>query len=277
MYAQLLKGKCEPVKYKKYRNLLTRLLRLAKKNYYTNFIASHKKDSRAMWTFINTHLGRNTSTKSSLPNIHADVLNNFFAEAGPNAVKHLSLNDNYQTYMSNKIPDSMFLAPVCDKELINCVRALHPKHSASFDDLSVYSLKRIINHIAVPLTQIFNKSFQSGIVPDFCKIARVVPIYKSGDSSDYTNYRPISILPALSKILEKLMHARLTNFLTKYNVLDDSQHGFRPKYSTCTALTEVLDFITKTVDHKKLCVSLFLDPNGQMEVCNVPARTGGML
>jgi hypothetical protein len=120
--------------------------------------------------------------------------------------------------MTTKIADSMFVAPDCDTELINSVRALHPKQS-HFDDLSVYSLKHIINHIVVPITHIFSKSFRSGIVPDFYKIARVVPTYKLGDDSNFTNYMPISILPALSKILEKLMHASLTNFLTTYNVL----------------------------------------------------------
>ena len=91
------------------------------------------------------------------------------------------------------------------QEIINVTNLLKPKLSCGHDGLSVKLIKSSINTIAVPLVKIFNKSFVSGIFPDALKIAHIAPVFKSGDKNDVKNYRPISLLPTLSKILEKLM------------------------------------------------------------------------
>ncbi len=86
-----------------------------------------------------------------------------------------------------------------------------------------------------------------------------MPIFKSGDAGDYKNYRPISLLPALSKIFEKLMLCRLNTFLSKHHILHESQHGFCTKHSTCTAITDVLDTVTHGMDNKLLTLGVFVD------------------
>ena len=74
-----------------------------------------------------------------------------------------------------------------------------------------------------PLTTIFNLSITTGAVPNEMKIARVIPLYKSGAHNVFTNYRPVSILPAFSKILEKIMYKRLLAFLDRHKILSDTQ------------------------------------------------------
>jgi hypothetical protein len=78
-----------------------------------------------------------------------------------------------------------------------------------------------------PLADICNVSFASGIFPDRLKIAKVKPLYKKGNTGEFQNYRPISLSSVFSKIVEKLMYNRLMSFITKNNILNDAQHGFR--------------------------------------------------
>ena len=92
-----------------------------------------------------------------------------------------------------------------------------------------------------PLTYIINKSLDTGIIPDDLKIAKVIPIYKSSDPSLLKNYRPISLLPAFSKLLEKIMYDKLMSFLVSKNIFYKHQYGFRPKHSTIHPIIHFLN------------------------------------
>jgi hypothetical protein len=100
----------------------------------------------------------------------------------------------------------------------------------------MWTLKDLIDLISKPLTHIVNLPIQSGIVPDQMKVARVLPILKSGEGNFFSNYRPISILPVFSKLLEKVVYHRLLHYLNKQNILFDNQYGFRKNHSTSHAL-----------------------------------------
>ena len=99
----------------------------------------------------------------------------------------------------------------------------------------------------------------SGIFPDELKIAKVIPLFKSGKRHDLSNYRPISILPLFSKIFEKLIHVRLTSFFDTNNVLSENQFGFRRKHSTVHALNTAISSITKSMNDKSYSIGLFID------------------
>ena len=122
--------------------------------------------------------------------------------------------------------ESFFIAPVTEYEVLECVQDLKTKKSYGFDGILTHTDKQIIHLILHPLNKIINKSFSCGVFPDLCKIAKVIPIFKSVNDTEYSNYRPISILPSFSKIFEKLMLNRLNKFLNKHKVLHNSQHGF---------------------------------------------------
>ena len=93
------------------------------------------------------------------------------------------------------------------------------KHIQGHDGISVWLLKNCMEEIKITITHIMNLSLSSGLVPDKMKIARVIPIHKSGNNSLFNNYRPISMLPALSKILEFFLHNRLISFWDKNEIL----------------------------------------------------------
>ena len=105
----------------------------------------------------------------------------------------------------------------------------------------------------------FNSSFTMGIVPRKLKIAKVIPLYKSENPELFTNYIPTSILPCLSKILERLMYNRINNFLAEYNILSNKQYGFRENYSTYMAMIDLVDKISSNIDHKNHNIGIFLD------------------
>ena len=91
------------------------------------------------------------------------------------------------------------------------------------------------------------------------KIARVIPIFKTGDVQEFSNYRPISILPQFSKILEKIFHSRLTSFLNNKQILYEGQYGFRKKHSTSMAICELVEEITTAMDNSMSTVAVFID------------------
>jgi exonuclease III len=152
LYKQVLKNKCSILDYKSYKNKLTSLLRIAKCQYFSHFATEHKKDARSMWSLINSCIGKKPHNSSTLTNIEASTLNDYFVEAGPNAVKNLESNVSFNFYMkNNRVLPSMFWSPVTQEEVLKCVSSLAAKHSRGFDDLSVFMLKKVISHIILPL------------------------------------------------------------------------------------------------------------------------------
>lgn len=119
-------------------------------------------------------------------------------------------------------------------------------------------IKDSINKIIFPITGIINLSITSGIVPNQLKIARVIPLFKSGEQDIFTNYRPVSVLPAFSKILERVMYNRLLRFLNAFKILSDNQYGFRKHHSTAYALACLYDKISSAIENK-YTVGIFID------------------
>ena len=120
----------------------------------------------------------------------------------------------------------------------------------------LYLLK---DEISGPLSILFNLSFTTGTFPDSLKIAKTIPIFKKGSKLLVSNYRPISLLSNVNKILEKLMYSRIYDFLTKFGILYDLQFGFRSRHSTSHALINIIDQINKSLDNKKSVCGLFVD------------------
>ena len=120
-------------------------------------------------------------------------------------------------------------------------------------------LKTVGEHVSKPFTHICNKSFESSVFLDKMKLAKAVPIFKSGEKNRYTNYRPVSLLPQFSKVLEKLFHKRLISYVEKYEILTDNQYGFRTKRSTDLALLVLMEDLVTTIDKKEIAIGIFID------------------
>ena len=111
-----------------------------------------------------------------------------------------------------------------------------------------------------PLVHIINLSLNSGIVPNAMKLAKVVPIFKNnGSSTIMKNYRPVSLLPVMSKILERIVYNRLFSFVIKQKILSPSQYGFQKNKSTELAILELQDRINAAINNNECCVGIFMD------------------
>ncbi len=191
----------------------------------------------------------------------ANCFNNFFTNIGPSLAKKNKCpkNISYTHYLGDNLKKSMYLNPASEEEIINIVSKFSNKQSCGHDGISMSTVKSIIHSISDPFTCICNKSFQTGIFPDEMKIAKIVPLFKTGNRKEFSNYRPVSILPQFSKILEKLFYNRLVSFVKINEVLYKSQYGFREKHSTGLALMELMEEITSNLDNGFMTTGVFID------------------
>ena len=140
------------------------------------------------------------------------------------------------------------MTPVTLEDVISYCKSLTPKSSYGYDGISNKLLKAGMNEIANPFSYIINPSFNTGTFPSKMKLARVIPIFKAGSNQLISNYRPISLLPAFSKLLEKAMYKQLIQFLDQHHILYRHQYDFRKKHSSIHPILHLLKYITENND-----------------------------
>ena len=136
-----------------------------------------------------------------------------------------------------------------------CLRESSP----GWDDLQAKVFKHCIFDLSSVLTHIMNLCIQQCIFPSELKIAKIIPVFKAGEKESLNNYRPIAVLPCISKIFEKLIHKRMMDFIQKHDLLYENQYGFRPNHSTSSAIAHVINNITTANEQGKYTIGLFLD------------------
>ena len=261
-------------KYKAYKNKLTTVLRYAEKNYYTSKLESQKNNIKGTWQTLKALLKKNVQ-KSSFPESFmcnekiikkkidiANGFNEFFINVGPNLAKKIvppKENTSIFDYLGDRNKFSMYLFNIEESEIIKTVNDCCNKTSTDCNDINMLIVKKTIKNIVIPFTYICNLSFEFGIFPDNMKTAKVIPLFKSGENNIFTNYRPVSLLPQFSKILEKLFNKRLDSFIDKYFLLTESQYGFRYSRSTALAILELMEEITDASDRRKNTIGIFID------------------
>ena len=236
-------------------------MRYVEKEYYNRLLYEKKDDIKGTWKIINKSnvsypeefydKGQCIKNGKSI----ADGFNNFFTNVGPTLAANIKTPVTAQSIfetMGMKNVNSMFVNPVTQVELFRIVNTCKAKHSCDVDDISMYIVKNSFKAIVTPFLHICNLSFSTGVFPDGMKVAKIVPLFKAGDKSSFTNYRPVSLLPQFSKILEKLFDTRLTNFVNKHNILSNLQYVFRNSRCIAMALLNFMENLGNASD-KKTC------------------------
>ena len=203
--------------------------------------------------------------------IIAKEFNNFFISCSSSLSDTLDRNvfqSKHTDYLKNPISNSFFFKPVTENEILEICRSLKNTTSTGYDDISCNVLKQIIHVIVVPLAHIFNASFSTGVFPQKLKIAKIIPVYKKDDKHLFQNYRPISILPSISKLIEKCAFNRLYSFLSKNLILSNSQFGFRSNHSTVHAQIVLQDKITSFIENNDFCIGVFMDLSKAFDLVN---------
>ena len=166
--------------------------------------------------------------KESITNIHsiAENFHKFFLEIGPNIANKINLpRKHFHEYLKEYQtcqPENV----ISVNELKDAFFSLKINKSPGYGEISFNVVKKCFGVLYKPLLHIFNLSIQSEIFPDELKIASLAPIFKGGENWNLGNYRPISILPCFSKILERIVYSRLYKYFTDNNILHKKQFGF---------------------------------------------------
>ena len=258
-------------KYREYRNKLNGLLRSAEKDHYAALLDMNKSNLRNSWRILKEVINKKKrSTVSSKFIVNNSVItdkksvangfNTFFTNIGPTLANKIpSTNLSATNYIrQGRLKDSIFLNPTSEEEIRNIIKLLK-NGSSGWDEISAKIIKISCSPLLKPLCHIFNLSLFTGVFPDELKLAKVVPLYKAGDAQKFSNYRPVSVLPVFSKILERLMYNRLLAHINANNLLYKFQFGFRNKYSPNLAMIYLIDKISNALQNGDLVLGLFLD------------------
>ena len=162
----------------------------------------------------------------------------------------------------------LFVAPSTPFEVSDIISLLQSGKLLGPNSIPMKILKLLSPLISSPLSQIINESFQSGIFPDKMKLAKVIPLFKTGCTLTASNYRPTSILSVFSKIIEKVMYVRLYSFLQKYEILYTLQFGFCASHSINHALVSLTEAIKNSLDSKKYGCGIFIDLKKAFDTVN---------
>ena len=267
----------EHIAYKKIRNRVVIMVRTARRNSTQKKCEETKGDSGKMWKVINQAM--NSKPKPDIsPNFIevrtadgvtkkvkdkleiANEMNRQFVEMGANLAKKLNTTEaNFTDYLPYPNPnyERFILYLITEPEVRKLIQELDINKSVGIDEIPAKILKWSASILVPILTKLFNKCILGGIYPDSLKIARVKPIFKGGNKNDTTTYRPISILPQINRLFEKLLRDRLYDFVK--DKLYRKQFGFRPKNSTDHPVLDLKETILENCSKKLVSCILFLD------------------
>uniref|UniRef100_A0A1B6LUT5 Reverse transcriptase domain-containing protein n=1 Tax=Graphocephala atropunctata TaxID=36148 RepID=A0A1B6LUT5_9HEMI len=236
-------------------------------------IAQSSNKSRAMWSIVNVERKACEEIKDATwivkvsnkivedPIVVADSFNKHFTTVAEETLKDNNPQktadpNHHLTHLEHTLP---ILSLATTGEVYGIIRALKPTSSTGIDDLSSRLLKFCAEDLCPPLTQIINKSLIQATIPTNLKVAKVYPLHKKGSKEDMGNFRPISLVPTVSKVLEKVVLTRLMNHLKSNNILPKGQHGFLPGRSTITAVAEIVEHVVDSLETGKTVGGAFLD------------------
>ena len=257
LYRESLKANAseqDRLKYTQYRNHFNTLKRTIKQHYYKTRATDFAKDSKKLWALINEVVGKKKSSGSIIPYITingirtytprkiANEFARFYSSLGQTLANKIQPGqESIQNYL-NKIPmntKSLVLNETNVKEIETLIKKLPNKTSYGHDSISNVMLKQLSDSISFPLMIVFNQSIVQGRFPSNMKKAEIIPLFKGKESDQVINYRPISLLVTISKVLEKIIYKRLYKFINKHDILYQSQYGFRNKHSCKQAILEL--------------------------------------
>jgi hypothetical protein len=259
--------------YKKRKKLLDRLVRYAKNMQIKSDLKEAGTDTRKLWAIINNSIDRKQCSHK-LPSAFnvdnsviankkdiAQAFNKYFAEIGSKMADSIAnpTNINYTEFLPEPHKYDMEFRQLTQEEVEKIMKKQQPKLSHGLDTINNRMVKECAASLSVPMTMIINESLKEGEVPLAFKTAVIKPLYKKGPSNELGNYRPVSLLSALSKILEKAVCAQLNNWLYKEGLYCPTQYGFRPKSSTVHAVQDLMNQVAENAALNQSTVATFID------------------
>ena len=257
--------------YRQSRNHVNNEIKKAKISYFTTNLDLHKGNMKKTWKLINevsskrlsktkkiseTRMGEEVITS---PTEISEAFNNYFSTVGSNLASDIALTEYGPEYYLEPTHSIFSLKTPTVDTVYKLLTKIDEKKSVGLDNIPNKLLKIAADVIAPSLTAIFTASINTGIFPQEWKESRVSPVYKSGARNDPSNYRPISVIPVIAKIFEKIVYEQLYEYLNNYNLLTTCQSGFRSLHSTLTALVEATNSWSVNIDTGLVNGVVFID------------------
>ena len=253
------------------RNQANNAIKQAKKRYFSDNLKVSKGNPRKTWNLINELTSRNTSKSTNIleiqvdnrtissPGDMAETFNDHFTNIGQLLAQEVPAAEvNPEFYLSHTDKAFHLKTPSLDV-VFNLLKNIDEKKATGLDMIPSKLLKMAASIVTPSLTAIFTKSIITGIYPTEWKMARVTPVFKKGEKSDLNNYRPISVIPVVSKVFEKIVYDQLYQYLNDNQLLSSCQSGFRSLHSTLTAFLEATNNWSVNIDNGFLNGVVFID------------------
>ena len=266
-------------KYVAARNNVTHLIKRYKLIYYNNIFNS--TNSKLLWKNINRLVNYKKSRSHTIQSIQDDkkitrnpqsisnAFNNFFVNIGENLARSIPLvKKNLIKDTIQSVSRSLFLKPITPLEIQRIISNLQPNKSTPSTCAEIKFLKLSSQKISAFLSNVFNECMKMGVFPDCLKLAEVIPVFKAGSKLTVSNYRPISLLNIFSKIFEKCLFSRLSDFCLTHKIISNNQFGFRSGSSTENAVVKICNDISNHLNDNKLVCSIFLDLKKAFDTVN---------
>ena len=270
------KNKKDDVNYKKMKNLVSNMVDKAKEAYFDKLI-EEKEDTKTIWRAINTFTKKTTKKDCSSTSISPDVFNQHFLSVSERillpeqikAAENFVCSEKLVEFCKDRETNDTFKVPLLTVfEVGKLVSSLGSKKATGPENIPVFFLKLTLPYIVEPLTYIYNLCIKSNTFPTSLKLAKVIPLPKANDKSKPDNFRPISLLPLLSKPLERHFHKHLYMYLQERSLLHINQSGFRPVHSCHTALISLCDSWLQSINKAQVVGTLFLDFRKAFDLVN---------
>lgn len=265
--SRITKRECDKVYYKELKRLVSAALFSEKAAYFQHHINQRSRNPRALWKNIKKHIDFHKKHSDLPPSIgDANQINKHFLNIPGNAeVDETELS----FFASNRYSPAVFHLHTVDcNTVLNIIKSIST-NAQGVDGISLDMLMLTLPRTLPILTSIINKSIQSGVVPDIWKEAIVKPIPKVSQPTDMKDLRPISILPLMSKIIEKVVSMQMVHFLEEHKILPSKQSGFRTGYSTSTLLLDVIDDVLGAQDVGNGTILVLLDYSRAFDSINI--------
>ena len=256
--------------YHIYRARLRRTIREAKRMFYARTFLLYKNDMRKTWGVINDTLQSNRRSRGQSEFIFgnriisdsdeiANHFNDYFINISRTLSQQIQPVHSFDHYLNGNVTSKFHFHSVSQDYIGKLIDNLKNKASYGHDNISNILIKRAKEVLIEPLTLLVNQMLKSGHFPSELKISRVKPLFKKGDPSEFSNYRPISLLPSFSKIFEYVIFYQLFDYMCENNLLTIEQFGFRRGHSTELAAIQLVDRLTKQMDLGNVPTNIYID------------------
>ena len=256
---------------KKITNIITFLKKFLKQKYILEELEKAGEDPKKIWKVINFLVGKKETPEKIEPEElnqnKVNKYNEFFATIGINIEKELNTNMNYINEKNFDFPAFKFENETTEN-IEKIIDRIKTDVATGMDNIPSKIIKNTKSILSPYLTKIINLSFETKTFPDILKNAIIKPIFKKDDKNDISNYRPISILPVISKIFERATLNQLIEYFEKYDLINCFQHAYRKFHGTVTCLFELLNEIYHLIDIKKKVAIVSLDLSKAFDTIN---------